>query len=468
MSSYAQLTLGSLRLGVSRNRVDPELIWLFRPSNKYIDQLTRNDRDRLGVYVSEEAIEFYGDEHPFTYLEYRCSVKGLRDRLELKGFTLEMAKERFKAGLEYDIQNTDSSIKLRRLPEQLLSSYTEELRVLRSLTIEVWLNGVNRIREDHLTKDVLDFIPSHDEELPLLRYMLKFSDDLYGFPGPRWEDSKYDYLLFLRLITESSPPDDQIIYDLTPLIPGGWINVEDDSIALVEDDMDTTALFSQRVIILTEGTTDREFLKRSMKLLYPHLTDYFHFFDFDLNRNNRLGGGAGHLANLVRAFAGASVRHRILALFDNDTAAKEALRNFDSNLLPENIVLRYYPDLDIAENYPTVGPTGRETMNINGLAGGMELYLGREVLVDDTGELTPVQWTGYSRSVGTYQGEIMNKMDVQNRFREKLESCEGHPDQLERYDWEGVRAILDLVLTSFHSVDSHLISSSYHQLNLRP
>ena len=30
----------------------------------------------------------------------------------------------------------------------------------------------------------------------------------------------------------------------------------------------------------------------------------------------------GQLANLVRAFAAADVQHRILALFDNDTAAK--------------------------------------------------------------------------------------------------------------------------------------------------
>ena len=163
MSSYAQLTLGSLRLGASRNHVDPDLIWLFRPSNKHIDQLTRNDRDRLRGYVSEEAIDLFTDEHPLICLEYRCSVEELRDRLELKGLTLKMAKERFKAGLEYDIPNTDSFIKDGRLPEPLLSSYVEELRVLRSLTIEDWLNGVNRIREYHLTKDSLDSIPSDDE-----------------------------------------------------------------------------------------------------------------------------------------------------------------------------------------------------------------------------------------------------------------------------------------------------------------
>ena len=242
--------------------------------------------------------------------------------------------------------------------------------------------------------------------------------------------------------------------------------MEDDLIALAEDDMDTTAFFSQKVIILTEGTTDREFLGRSLKLLHPHMAEYFHFFDFDLNRNNRQAGGVGNLANLVRGFASASVRHRILALFDNDTAAKEALRNLEPSLLSENIVVRHYPDLDIAEDYPTVGPTGKNTMNINGLAGGMEVYLGRDVLIDDNGELTPVLWTSYSRSVGAYQGELLNKTKVQDRFREKLEFCERHPDQLDSYDWAGVRAILQLVLTSFHGIDSQLISGSYQQLKV--
>ena len=111
MSSYAQLTIGPLRLGTSRNHVDQDLIWLFRPSDKHIDRLTQNDRDRLRGYVSDDAIDLFTDDHPLIRLEYRCSVGELRDRLELKGFTLKIAKERFKAGLEYDIPYTDSLIK---------------------------------------------------------------------------------------------------------------------------------------------------------------------------------------------------------------------------------------------------------------------------------------------------------------------------------------------------------------------
>ena len=42
---------------------------------------------------------------------------------------------------------------------------------------------------------------------------------------------------------------------------------------------------AQKVIVVTEGDTDREVLERSLRLLYPHLADYFHFFDFSLSPN---------------------------------------------------------------------------------------------------------------------------------------------------------------------------------------
>lgn len=466
MSSYARLTLGSLPLEESRNHVDPELIWLFRPSDKQIEQLTRRDPDRLRDYIAEEHINYFSDEHPYTYVEYRCSAEEVRDRLELKGFTLESAKTRFYSGLEHDIRRTDPLVQADRAFEQLRPAREEELRVLRSLTIENWLEAVNRIKEDQLTKDIIESIPSHDEDLPLLRYMLQFPGKLYGFPGPGYDVPKYDYLLFLRLVIESSPPSDELVYDLSPLAFGGYIEAEDDFVSLAESDTDTTAVFSQSVIILTEGTTDRNFLERSLYLLYPHLARYFHFFEFDLNRDNRLGGGVGNLANLVRAFAGASVRHRVLALFDNDTASKDALRNLDPSLLPENIIFRYYPELPLAENYPTVGPTGRTTMNVNGLAGGIELYLGRDVLEGEDGQLIPVQWTGFNQGVGAYQGVLLNKSAIQRRFREKLDMCESCPDQLDCYDWDGMRAILDVMRTAFHSLDSDIIHSSYQSLHI--
>ena len=43
------------------------------------------------------------------------------------------------------------------------------------------------------------------------------------------------------------------------------------------------------------------------------------FMDFE---GVRIGGGAGSLVNIVKAFAGAGIVNRTVALFDNDTAAR--------------------------------------------------------------------------------------------------------------------------------------------------
>lgn len=449
MSSYASLTLGSLEIGDSRNGVDPELIWLFRPSDKHVEKVTRRNRARLAKYILPEYIEEFDDANPLTCVEYRCTVADLRDRLDLKGFTLEMAKERFnQVGLQYEAQVMETESHSETCSQKLCP-----------LTIESWLDAIIRIKEECLTEETLTKVPSDDEQLPLLTDMLQFSNrNTYGFPGlgSAYGLPTFDYLLFIRLVIESARSDEYLVYDLTDLVYAGYVDEEDDCVTLAEVETNTSIVFHQKVIVLTEGRTDKDFLERSLKILYPHLSDYFHFFDFNLNKHP---GGTGVLANLVRAFAAASVEHRILALFDNDASAKDALKNLDAESFPGNIRFRHYPDLAMAENYPTIGPSGRDTMNVNGLAGSLELYLGQDVLKSDDGELPPVQWIGYQRGVCQYQGEVLDKKKIQDRFSAKLRACETSPEKRDSYDWHGMRAILDVVRAAFHSLDAQLIRS---------
>jgi hypothetical protein len=86
--------------------------------------------------------------------------------------------------------------------------------------------------------------------------------------------------------------------------------------------------------ILTEGVTDRRVLEASLKLLYPHLAEYYAFMDFD---GANAPGGAGQLVNTVKAFAGAGIANRVIALFDNDTAARSALRGLEGVSLPSSM-----------------------------------------------------------------------------------------------------------------------------------
>lgn len=163
------------------------------------------------------------------------------------------------------------------------------------------------------------------------------------------------------------------MYDLTDLVLGGDFSTDED---LVAYSMALTAneyASSGKVIVLTEGRSDARILSESLALLYPHLADYFSFMDFE---GVRIGGGAGSLVNIVKAFAGAGIVNRTVALFDNDTAARAALAGLRSIRLPSNIVVKHLPRLVELESYPTIGPTGSALMNVNDVAGELELYLG--------------------------------------------------------------------------------------------
>ena len=320
MSSYATLSLGSDIIGGSRNDIDPSLIWLFRPSDKYIEQIEWGDRERLAEYMEEEIIDDYVEEIPFTCVKYRCTAAEARDRLELKGFTLEVAEACFNSALEEDIQHYEDFVK--RSPD----TFDRILQALRSLTAKKWLNALSRILKERITAEDLDNIPVTDEQFLLLEYMLKSHHrEFFGFRG-------FDHRHFLRMLVEVVSPKEELIYDLTNLIVGGRIDKADDLITVAEEWINEDFLLSQRIIVLTEGNIDKKILERSLILLYPHLSDYFHFFDFT---GRKVGGGAGELANLVRAFAAADVRHRIIALFDNDTGADAAISNLPLDSLPK-------------------------------------------------------------------------------------------------------------------------------------
>ncbi|MEL0621249.1 hypothetical protein [Psychrobacter proteolyticus] len=102
----------------------------------------------------------------------------------------------------------------------------------------------------------------------------------------------------------------------------------------------------------------------------------------------------------------------------------------------------------MAENYPTIGPTGEQSVNINNLAGSIELYLGDDVLKEN-GDYTLVEWRGFDRSLGKYQGELLNKEGIQEKFYRKIAECEQNRSKTSQYDWSGMQLILVFLFTAF-------------------
>ncbi len=432
MGSYLELRLASLYLGSVKDEIDALLITLFRETDKRILPTATRDIELVHDY----ALKDLDEDEVVSVVQYVCSASVAKDRLDLMGFTTKVAKLAFGLELKDEIERYEAYT-----ARYCSDFFSGTPQILRGLTPEKWLTTLKEIRDRKLKPIGLGNLDL-DEQPTLLQYML--SHDWYGFPG-------YDQRHFLRLVLESCPETAALVYDLTDLHLSGWVDGADDLVEyatyLISDDF----VMSRRTIVLTEGNTDRWILERSLNLLYPHLSDYFSFLDFE---GARIGGGAGALANIVKAFAGAGIVNRIVAVFDNDTAAEAAIQTLDAIYIPSNITILQYPALDLARNYPTIGPSGPVSMDVNGLAGSIELYLGTDILSDNESKLTPVQWRGFDRKLGKYQGEVLNKSTLQHEFDGKLEACEKDTSQINRYDWTGLQSIISEMRKAFQERDA--------------
>ena len=243
----------------------------------------------------------------------------------------------------------------------------------------------------------------------------------------------------IRLVTELVDPGEFAEYDLTDLVGGGWLDDEADLVQYAEELLHSDASAAQRVIILTEGSTDKRILEASIALLAPHLADYFRFMDFE---GARVAGGSGALAQTVKAFVGAGILNRIIAVFDNDTAAAEAISALSAITLPSNYFVLQYPPTRLLASYPTLGPTGIVATDINGIAGSIELYLGEDVLRGNDGDLTPVHWRGYNDKLGRYQGAVRDKAALLERFEAKVAACKKDVRAHAVADWSDMRAVI--------------------------
>lgn len=462
VGSYAECWLGDLLVASTKNDVDPGLMRLFRQSDKKILPLESVDAPaqlkRRFEYRNEDIdLDEVGEEPELIY--YIAPVAVVKDRLNVLGYTVETARHAFAEGLGGQRTQTNEWRKAQEAEEPsevrdlMLDSYRSEQKVLSELSADVWLTTMKEILSGGVD------VPGDDPASPvrstevtgrewyegplegtLPGYML--SREWFAFPGP-------DSTAALRLALEVYPEADHLIYDVTDLVWSEYAARDDDFVEYTTDVSIEEIQSMAKMILLTEGSSDATILQSSLQLLYPHLADYYSFMEFDAVR---AGGGAGNLANLVKAFAGAGVMNKTIALFDNDTAAAVAVKALAAIDLPPHIAVRMLPDLESLTAYPTIGPSGGVDMDVNGLAASIELYLGGDVLTDG-GKLRPVQWTGYEGGMKRYQGEVLDKGKIQNRFREKLERARASGASTSGPEWDGLKAIFGCVFAAFHDLD---------------
>jgi hypothetical protein len=445
MGSYAELRIDGYNILSTKSEVDASVMTVFTEEDRLVRAPGDEDCGRApGPWL--HAQRPLGDLDSFD-CAYVAPSRVVRDRLDVMGFTLARAKERYEVLRAARIAGLREQ---RRIEEETGEEFWahRELAVLESLTFDEWLSvlgfvksrGVHAVREKGGDPA---FLPGYfldaSEATPSIRFVLSNEDYLMGWPSP-------DVRLFLRAALETCGDESPVEQDVSDLIGGGYYEpgdrIADDARALLTEDFPKNV----PIIVLTEGSTDSHFLEQALRLLYPHLAPYFSFMDFS---GMAVPGGAGPLAASVKAFAGARITNRIVALADNDTGGRDAVRQLKAVALPSNFRVLTYPPLAAASAWPTLGPTGTVTMDVNGLAGGIELYLGDDVLRREDGTRVPVQWRGLVAGLGQYQGELLEKAELQARFRRKLDLAAEDPSLLESLDWSGMIAILDALKRAF-------------------
>jgi len=251
-----------------------------------------------------------------------------------------------------------------------------------------------------------------------------------------WED--FDPRLIVSAILLACSPEEEITLYLSEFLGGDWVESHSDPQIAAIKHFSSSLVNGNPPVVVTEGSTDANFLQATIRIRYPHLQSFIKFFDFA----DGAEGSASAGVRTLKSFAAAGISNRVVLLLDNDTAARDALRALKGVTLPTHYSVMQYPDTDLASRYPTLGPSGLSEMDVNGLAGSIELYLGVDVLTQPDGKLSPVQWTSYVEGMKAYQGKVLHKTDIQKRFRDKERLASTEPEQLRNQDWSGLDAIV--------------------------
>jgi len=418
---------------VETNALD--VLPIFRPDDFRI--ISKSDNRRYWLW---EDYWIWGLDEPLVhYPTFQVSVGNAIERLEAQGISLISAERQFEQDQAQAVAEMRRSIERTGGNAHTLEG-NSPYKVMKNMSFKAWKSSFSLLvtkgvwKTTHLTN-----VPRAERKL--CSTLIRDDVNPFGYPC---EDQRY----FLRAALEEIPREEVLI--LHCFIP--W---DTDGAALyskIEEQLIGDSSRFDKTIILIEGRTDSEILNRALKVLRPHLSQMFHFLQF---QEYGLDGGASNLVNTVKAFAASGIRNRVIALFDNDTAGHEAAQNLikekrNREKLPANFKIMTLPDIEEARHYPTIGPTGEEFMDVNGKAAAIELYFPLEARLLDGRNPDPVQWTGYNKVMKRYNGSLVHKEQCQKRMLEILDYLEKGERGIWETEFEGLDAVFDALVKAYH------------------
>lgn len=371
MGSLITLSLGSLEIDWGKNSIGRDHSALFVPG----------DRKEVDHYYADEVVE----GRPALVRTLRSTI----DRLELLGYTLADCRQLYG--------DAESSVSER--DEAPAISFDEFARAIRCVNVTAV-----RLPEHEYDYDLGEFAAKAILADPEFVKTHKSLGTLNRQDGIFYEN--LDPYLVLRLLAENEANLSlDVVWRFADVVEGGWVDEEDVHAGVSE---------AERILIVTEGSTDGAILKRSLSVVMPHVEDFFTFVDMS---DNYPFTGTGNLFRFCQGLARIKIQNRILVVLDNDTAGRDAFDRIKELDLPRRMRVTVLPILEDCRHVRTLGPSGSQVEDINGKAVSIEWFLNTEL----PGRNTPVvRWTSFSANRDAYQGELVDKDAYTKQFFEQI------------------------------------------------
>jgi len=237
------------------------------------------------------------------------------------------------------------------------------------------------------------------------------------------------YLILRILIENPKNANLNVRWSYSDVVEGGWVKREDIFEALENSD---------KILIVTEGSSDAFVLGKSLEILAPDIVDFFYFVDME---EHYPFTGSGNLYRFCQGLASINIQNKVLVIYDNDV---EGIRkhNLSKQLsLPNNMRVVKLPDHPSFDAFQTIGPNGYSKENINGAAVAIECFLD---LVYQVQRDPCIRWTSFDSDIQRYQGELIDKDVYLKKFsRIRTKGCE--------YDFSKLSYLIDHIYNEWVS-----------------
>ncbi|MFR8806310.1 MAG: HEPN/Toprim-associated domain-containing protein [Lactobacillus iners] len=393
MGSMITLGIGKMKLDWGKNNMFNNHSCLFQ----------KEDIKMVPYYYSDDDIEYRKG--------LSKNIKSVMRRLDLLGYSLHDIEEIFNEDLKRISELDNISIPI---------SFNDYYNTIKNIDI----NSINMTSEEYdynydLGEYAQKCVISEINKLCTLSeyeyyYIREFLQNLHPY-------------ITLRILSENKKNHNlNVIWRYADVVENGWV---------LEEDIIPKLNTQEKILIVTEGSSDTDIIKKCIELLYSDVADFFDFIDMEKNYPFT---GTGNLKNFVKGLSKINILNKILVILDNDTAGKSVYNDIKKIDLPNNLKVITLPKYKDFDNFKCKGPQGNSIENINGKAVSIECFLDHSSIDDEI----YVRWTGFNDKLMQYQGNIEPKNLLIKSF---------HQYYKQDYDFTKLKYLIDYILESWIS-----------------